>query len=672
MGMIKKSIGKNTIGDGKKMQVEFHTYNRSTQNLSYVFRNTQGNGTLVPFMSELMLPGDIFDITLDPHVDTHPTVGPLYGSYKLQLDVYTVPLRLYQKELMINKLGTGRDMKSVKLPTIKVSLPSENRKWGKHEQISSSCLLKYLGLSGYGVCKIPEGIPERVGESVKQAVPLVGYWDIYKNYYANKQEERGFFMGRGNGRFWGVVNNPDEINDMIRENVNEVKQQKLIGEASIVAVVGIGNAAVSEEEFLNYEIWYNELGRRPDTNSPRITKVKLSEIVREDVNGALTKHDSRNNATYAYLKEPFEKGVKLLALVNFGTYPTEFKLEQIDNIREDILEQTPGVSYMVNSGRGGNIVNEFTNQDASGNYLSSYKQFGLGLKTYQSDIFNNWINTEWVDGETGITAMTSIDVSSGKLTMDSLNLAKKVYEMLNRIAVSDGTYKSWLETVYTNEYIERSSTPVYEGGCSNTIVFQEVISTAANVDKDQPLGTLAGRGKTMDQQHGGKLHVKADEPCYLMGIVSITPYIDYDCGNKWDLDILSMDEFHKPALDGIGFQDCLQNWADWRTDEVQAGTNKRILKSFGKTPAWINYTTNVNRVYGNFAEENNEDFMVMLRDYEVDDQTAAIKDATTYIDPVKYNRIFADESRDSMNFWLNVGVKIIARRKMSARIIPNL
>ena len=77
--------------------------------------------------------------------------------------------------------------------------------------------------------------------------------------------------------------------------------------------------------------------------------------------------------------------------------------------------------------------------------------------------------------------------------MDALNLAQKVYNMLNRIAVSGGTYKDWLETVYTGgHYMERCETPMFEGGVSQEIVFQEVVSNSAT--QEEPLGTLAGRG----------------------------------------------------------------------------------------------------------------------------------------------------------------------------------
>ena len=46
---------------------------------------------------------------------------------------------------------------------------------------------------------------------------------------------------------------------------------------------------------------------------------------------------------------------------------------------------------------------------------------GLCLKTHQSDLFNNWVNKEWVDGDQGINAGTDVDVRDGKLNLDNLS-----------------------------------------------------------------------------------------------------------------------------------------------------------------------------------------------------------------------------------------------------------
>ena len=77
-------------------------------------------GTLVPFMNLIALPGDTFDIRLNADVKTLPTLAPLFGSFKLQLDVYSCPLRLYNRQLHNNKLGIGLEMNKVKFPTLKL------------------------------------------------------------------------------------------------------------------------------------------------------------------------------------------------------------------------------------------------------------------------------------------------------------------------------------------------------------------------------------------------------------------------------------------------------------------------------------------------------------------------------------------------------------------------
>jgi len=307
------------------------------------------------------------------------------------------------------------------------------------------------------------------------------------------------------------------------------------------------------------------------------------------------------------------------------------------------------------------------------NASCQFTQEGLGLKTYQSDLFNNWLSTEWIDGVGGINDITAVDTSAGSFNIDALNLSKKVYDMLNRIAVSGGTYDNWLEAVYDHNSYTRAETPVYMGGLSKELVFQEVVSNAAT--EGEPLGQLAGKGVMSNKHKGGKVVIKTDEPSYIMGIVSLTPRLDYSQGNDWHVDLDTLDDLHKPNLDQIGFQELITEQMAWWTSSID-GSLGVTKKSAGKQPAWINYMTNVNKVKGNFAIATNEQFMVLTRRYEAEPQGSladiAIGDLTTYVDPSKYNHIFADTSLDSQNFWVQMSVDITARRKMSAKIMPNL
>ena len=352
-------------------------------------------------------------------------------------------------------------------------------------------------------------------------------------------------------------------------------------------------------------------------------------------------------------------------------YTSSFPLTEIDDLREYILSK--GRSQIkVGTDSDEKLKSLFIhnilcspNPENAGTAqyippIVAHEMGGLCLKTHQSDLFNNWVNKEWVDGDNGINAVTDVDVSDGKLNLDALNLAQKVYNMLNRIAISGGSYKDWIETVYTTDYYFRAETPVYEGGASATIDFEEVVSQSATAD--EPLGTLAGRGFESEKR-GGQVRISVNEPSYILGLVSITPYVDYSQGNDWDLYLENLDELHKPQLDGIGYQDRLMRNMDARVHNT---------KAIGKQPAWINYMTSVNETHGNFAAGGNESFMVLNRVYEIEgeNEDREINNATTYINPRDYTYIFAENNVDNTDFWVQIGMKITARRVMSAKQIP--
>ena len=303
---------------------------------------------------------------------------------------------------------------------------------------------------------------------------------------------------------------------------------------------------------------------------------------------------------------------------------------------------------------------------------------GMLLKTYDSDIFNNWIKTDWIDGKGGITEITSIDITAneGKLTMDALSLQQKVYNMLNRIAVSGGTYRDWLETVYTaGKYLDRPETPVFIGGMTQYIEFDEVVSKSATETEfgNQPLGDIAAIGRGGKPLNNGHVHYQCEEPGYIMGLMAITPMIDYSQGNDFDLNLQTIDDLHKPALDGIGYQDLIQEQMVGETSVYEGSGTLNNIKHLAanKSVAWIDYMTNYNRTFGDFATGEALDFMVLNRRYEVGESNT-IEDLTTYIDPQKYIEIFADTSIDSQNFWVQTVVQATRRGNYSAKQIPFL
>jgi hypothetical protein len=322
----------------------------------------------------------------------------------------------------------------------------------------------------------------------------------------------------------------------------------------------------------------------------------------------------------------------------------QYDLKVLDQIRDVILHKKGNETLILASSSVGESENGSTDLAKFIDEMiksQSNKLGGMLLKTYDSDIFNNWVQTDWIDGAGGITEITSIDITAndGKLTMDALNLQQKVYNMLNRIAVSGGTYRDWLETVYTaGKYLDRPETPVFIGGMTQYIEFDEVISKSATETAygNQPLGDIAAIGRGGKPINNGHVHYQCEEPGYIMGLMAITPLVDYSQGNDFDLNLQTIDDLHKPALDGIGYQDLIQEQMVGETSTYDGGATIDKIKHLAanKTVAWIDYMTNYNRTFGDFAAGEALDFMVLNRRYEVGSNNT-IEDLTTYIDPQK-------------------------------------
>lgn len=688
MNKISKQLGGDRLGSGNKMHIDLKTYNRSTHDLSRAWRSTMTVGTLVPCAKILGLPGDTFTINIESITKTIPTIAPLYGSFKKQIDFFACPIRLYNGLLHNNATKIGLNMEQVKLPKMQIEEEVYNPNVYSYDintsQISPSSLFHYMGLSGFGDYGfIGNGDLHKTITRKFNAVPILAYWDIYKNYYANKQEEKGAY----------ICAVPQQLTDIL--HYMRFKRQAGFGQYGTIfynfggettaPTTILGNKYQSFENIMtigtndtDWELFalgkiqtdntLELVTRDPQTNTLRT--YELSTVfpnMYTNTNGNIILGNPVLAINEIWLGIGYTAAQDYASQINIKT----FDLQNIDDARWEILRNT-GLNNELLINTLAEPYSDLVAKDPNGQNLAKYKMHGLALKTYQSDQFNNWLKTEWIDGSNGINNITAVDVSSGSFTIDALNLANKVYNMLNRIAVSGGSYEDYIESVYTIEAARRAESPIYIGGMSQEIVFEEITSLSAT--ENQPLGTLAGKGAVRATK-GGNIDYKCTEPCYIIGIVSITPRIDYSQGNHFDMTELdSLFDLHKPELDGIGFEDLLEERMAWFGTYWNTITRKWVKMAAGKQPAWINYMTAVNETHGEFAEPNSQMYMTLNRQYKYKKGLTnwGIGDLTTYIDPRKYNYAFADSSLSAANFWEQIGMKIIARRVMSAKIMPTL
>ena len=657
---ITRTLGKNTLGDNNKMKVAMREYDMSTHDISTIFRSSVGVGMLVPFCKILCQKGDIIDINLINKTLSQPTLGALFGSFKLQHFMFFGGFRLYNSWLHNNRTGIGMKMSDIKLPMMLA------RTYGTATEaktnISASSLYKYLGWSK----SKRKGAAANTGVQ-KNGVPLLMYLDIFKNFFANTQEDK-FYMLKGAGEvklnFTKTYNDENNGIYIIGKDTNSVHITKT---TTITAGVIM----------TNYKDFWNSIKVTIMESDGGLYYKTLDQLTSNAANATITLNNANANPYATILQLFTTKETANFIKTELGQYD----LKLLDQIRDVILHKK-GNEAVVLSGTNLETSNggskELRNMFDDLTLAQANKLGGMLLKTYDSDIFNNWIKTDWIDGAGGITEITSIDITAndGKLTMDALNLQQKVYNMLNRIAVAGGTYRDWLETVYTaGKYLDRPETPIFIGGMTQYIEFDEVISKSATETTygTQPLGDIAAIGRGGKPINNGHIHYQCEEPGYIMGLIAITPMIDYSQGNDFDLNLQTIDDLHKPALDGIGYQDLIQEQMVGETSTYQEGGQINQLKHLAanKTVAWIDYMTNYNRTYGDFAAGEALDFMVLNRRYEVGSDDT-IKDLTTYIDPQKYIEIFADTSIDSQNFWVQTVVQATRRGNYSAKQIPFL
>lgn len=690
--MSKVTLGGERLGNGKKIKVDLHGWGRSTFDQSRIWRSTMGVGMLIPCFKEIGLPGTTFDIDINTLGHTIPTISPLFGSFKLQVDMFACPIRLYQGILHNNAVNIGLDMAQVLTPQIEIGKGGSKTEFNK---MSTTSLNNYLGIKG-----------RTKDMKTFNALRHLAYYDIFKNYYANKQEENAKVIGNvrtvlntkiesftweENAKVAPFILDIEEEETFTEnqrrkhkgggrttingQNTKEINQNEWTYNQENTITIPSGISSKGSE---NYNLFYirgnfknvNYMEFQTDeglmtTDTNFLYTINDRAAIYDDNSRLVGEINKLNNNIFSF---KFNKTLDVgnIYSISWNDYEEtydiqDFPLENIDDARRAILAKT-NLNQRIKLNTDLNFLPYSMNFENESDIESKNKEFqGLCLKTYQNDIFNCWLSSEYIEKINNLTSITTD--SDGNFSIDAFILAKKVYNILNRIAINGGTYEDWQESVYGENVITRQESPVYIGGTSAEITFEEVVATTAATD--QALGTLGGKG-VMTNKKGGNIIYKCNEPCIIMGIASITPRVDYYQGNDWFVtNIENMDNLHKPGLDGIGFQDLIENNVVW--------TGSPNV-SLAKQTAWINYQTAFNEIFGQFAlndEENSLKHMVLRRNYETNGD-GEITDFTSYIDPEKYNYAFADNTLKAQNFWMQIGFNVKSRRKMAANEIPNL
>lgn len=714
---MKETLGGKRLHDGSKMEVDMHPYKGATHNLSKRVRTPTTTGVTTPVYMNVLTPGDKVSMNIRSAIRTLPTIGPMFGKFEYCVDVFTVRLSLYNKLFHNNRTSIARNMQSVYFPTMTIHGPNPATTALRQAaltnanalQIGQDSLMAYLGVRGIGhAVEVFAGETKEV-EATVNALGMLAYYDINKEFYANKQEEL----------MWVVDMKIEEAASIAAawttygEPIASLGQARMrIPSGGIFGGVGLAGSGLRlradgthglivneyvESSDVPNEVTYQFIPSMngwgwPLSNGTALTYSHVDNVQTMWGNEiAVLKTEGAEDMTNVFVTFKTDGGASTKTSAKLQSFP----MENIEKMRDAILA-APGdvpfdTSRALMAGAESRPIYEanlpYSMAQFRLNTLTSLdrehvldgqtpmvgRMAGLCLKTYKADRFNAWLNTEFVES---LTEAVRVDTADGYLVLNELNTAEKLYNIESRIAATNQTFKGWIRAVYGINPDIASEMPIFRGSAMGDITFDEVISNSANAETGEPLGTLAGRG-VLDGG-SGTIHIQVDEPSIVMAIAHITPIIGYSQGNQWFTRLKTIDDLHKPEYDGIGYQplitDELAAWSTWRKSAEQP---EDVYRSIGKQVAWAEYMTATDENFGDFSAGGTLNYMVLDRDYEALGEASesidfSIKDATTYIDPRKHNYAFASTKLDAQNFWLHIQFDVKAHRKVAAKQIPRL
>jgi hypothetical protein len=548
----------------------------SNFNMSRANRFTMAPGLLYPFYWKPVMSQDICRWSWSSIVKTFPTLAPVMGSFKLQIDDFFVPYRLYVSEFQRNSSliqyldssSTKSGFSDVVFPCFTFSangnayaapfFPSSEE--GKGLPVASGSILNCLGF--------PIGAtPAAPGSSSSQyqlkgvrfnAIPFLAFWDIYRNYYVNRQENTYSMM-----RVSGSVGSRSLI------------QSRL-------------SLSLLDEFFENFQHW-SALG------------------------------DS--------VRDIFATGAP------------------------DVLLFQQMLSSMLNS---------------------DLPLAGLPCRTYLPDYFSNFINAAGYQlYQQQSRIVVGDDGGTSFITNDQLVLNEKMTKLLGRAWLSGGRYSEYLRTQFGQEGVPDCDIPQYCGSTSVEITFDEVVSTAETSETNNgPLGSLGGRGRA--RMFGRTRVFKPREYGIMMSIASIVPRADYSDQFSRDWLVRNLTDLYVPALDSIGMQDLMDGELNFANTPVSiSGQSSPFLSGLAKHPAWMEYMTDVNRNFGDFA--GNLSYWVLNRPlWSRNSSPVGLTNFTSYVNPDIFNQIFADTSATAQNFLVQIGYNALYNRPISKQVMPTL
>lgn len=250
----------------------------------------------------------------------------------------------------------------------------------------------------------------------------------------------------------------------------------------------------------------------------------------------------------------------------------------------------------------------------------------------------------------------SVDVQAGATTINTLRIAFRVQEWLERNARAGTRYvESLLAHFGVRSSDARMQRPEFIGSTFQKVVVSEVLATAQDVDNDQPLGQMAGHGISFG---GGKrIAYRAEEHGWIIGIMSVIPRSGYKDGLHKMWTRFDQLDYAFPTFANLGEQEVLSR-------EIFLKHNAQDDDVWGYQSRYAEYKYASSRVTGDFRSSLN--YWHLGREFT---DIPALNDDFIKCEPS--NRIFAVPSA-STHVWGHIYLDVLVNRRLPRFGIPTI
>lgn len=639
------------------LNVELPKPKRSNFNLGRVNRFSADVGWLIPCYVEEILPNSYKRLDIEGLIQTNATVAPLMGSFKVKVDAFFIPRRLYHQHLDINNIRPGFSddftYHYLKLGNFG-NVPSVSNGYKERPQnfhlVSSFDLQTFPPGQDYGFTSstnlqcAPGSLLDYlgylpVGWSTAQwsdtlnldALPFIGYFDIFRNFYANPHDPYVPFRIRN---FTSDTVSPGHNNDYSVDRYLDLS---------------------SFDKFISSIV----KGSIDNNGSP---------IPLNIINTFYT--------SFKFISTP--RAVQSPTLPALFEFPPLFAGQAVDVTNDYVVD----IGYPLSDTRDG-------------------RHFGLLRRTYMDDYFTARFRNEFV---TYLEESSRVQVreSDNTFNIKQLRIANAISKYVDKSIFSDTRFGSWLKAHFGVKTNAKLCIPQFLGSITSNIVFNDIYASAQTGDggitDNQALGSRASLGQGYLQNEGAFVEFKATEPGVLMCLFSIIPYTSYFQGIKKMYLKTSFSDMFTPEYDAIGYDDIQKLEMSAVPNYIQVyGETEGITQlsyseyniAVGKHPAWMEYMTSIDEAHGLLALRDQYGFWLLNRpfspyaydpvlsdtaDFPGDDiqlvnYSVDAFDSSTYINPEYFNTIFAvDKFTDNFQVQLRFFDK--TKQPISKQVLP--